>query len=222
MKASQNTKRETSQKRTKQSSLLARCSAPFASKQRNPLEQDIRLDEPFRQYSSGDTIKGAIHMNVAKSQRITHLVIRLHGFVKVTNRAKLPGESISYDEALMALGKGRGRRGIEYFGNGFARLFEDEIVLCGEGRVLGQYEFRFEMVLPSKSMPSGIDVSTNAVPRLQLRNMSSLTCRRPTVRTRYHILPTHLDSDAPHYHRTNLLATPKSWFSGSRGHLADP
>lgn len=164
MKASQNIKSETSQKRTKQSSLLARCTAPFASKQRNPLEQDIRLDEPFRQFTSGDTVKGAVHMNIAKPQRITHLVIRLHGFVKVMNRSKLPGESISYDEALTALGKGRGRRGIEYFGNGFARLFEDEVVLCGEGRVLGQYEFRFEMILPSKCMPSGIDVSTNVLP----------------------------------------------------------
>lgn len=165
MKVSQNIKRDTRQTRTTNSSLLARCTAPFATKQRNLLEQDIRLDEPFRQYSSGDAVKGAVHMNVAKAQRITHLVIRLHGFVKVMNRAKLPGESISYDEALMASGKGRGRRGIEYFGNGFARLFEDEIVLCGEGRVMGQYEFRFEMVLPSKAMPSGIDVSPNALNR---------------------------------------------------------
>ena len=168
MKVSQNIKKETNKRRTTHSSLLARCTAPFASKQRNALEQDIRLDEPFRQYSSGDTVKGAVHMNAAKAQRITHLVIRLHGFVKVMNRAKLPGESISYDEALVASGKGRGRRGIEYFGHGFARLFEDELVLCGEGRVLGQYEFRFEMVLPSKTMPSGIDVSPNALPHHQI------------------------------------------------------
>lgn len=153
-------------------------------------------------------------MNVAKSQRITHLVVRLHGFVKVSNRPKLPGESISYDEALTALGKGSGMRGIEYFGNGFARLFEDEIVLCGEGRVLGQYEFRFEMILPSKGMPSGIDVSTNALPRLQIHNVSSLTCKRSTVRTRHHILSTHVDSDAPNDHRANFITTPKAWLSG--------
>ena len=161
-------------------------------------------------------------MNVAKAQRITHLVIRLHGFVKVTNRPKLPGESISYDEALVALGKGRGRRGIEYFGNGFARLFEDEIVLCGEGLVFGQYEFRFEMVLPTKGMPSGIDVSTNAVLRLQIQSISISTDICQTVRTRYHILPAHIDGDAPHDHYTNLLATPKAWLSGSRRYLADP
>ena len=163
MRASPTVKRGIRQKSTKYPSLLARCSAPFASKQRSSLEQDIRLDEPFRLYYPGDTVKGAVHLNVAKSQRITHLVIRLHGFVKVSNRAKLPGESISYEEALMALEKGRGRRGIEYFGNGFARLFEDETVLCGEGRVLGQYDFRFEMVLPVKGLPSAVDVSTNDV-----------------------------------------------------------
>ena len=154
-------------------------------------------------------------MNVVKSQRITHLVIRLHGFVKVMSRAKLPGESISYDEALTASGKGRGKRGLEYFGNGFARLFEDEVVLCGEGRVLGQYEFHFEMVLPSNGMPSGIDVSNSVLPRLQVRNTNRLTRRRLTVRTWYYILPTHVDSDAPHEHRTNFLPTPKAWLCGS-------
>ena len=169
MKASQNIKTEPSQKSEKHSSFLARWTTPFASKQRTPLEQDIRLDEPFRLYYSGETVKGVVHMNVAKSLRITHLVMRLHGFVKVANRAKLPGESISYDEATVALGKGRGRRGIEYFGDGFARLFEDEVVLCGEGRVLGQYEFGFEMVLPSKGLPSGVDVSTNILPHLQIQ-----------------------------------------------------
>lgn len=146
-------------KRSKTSSLIAKCTAPFATKQRNHVEQEIRLDEPFRQYTPGDIVKGAIHSTFGKPLRITHLVVRLHGFVKVFNRAKLPGEEISYDESRLALNNGGGRRGMEYFGNGFARLFDDEAVLCGEGRVLGQYEFRFEMALPSKSMPSSIDVS---------------------------------------------------------------
>ena len=208
MNGSENIKRETSQKRPRYPSMLARCTAPFTSKQRNSLEQDIRLDEPFRQYYSGDTVKGAVHMNVAKSQRITHLVIRLHVFVKFAKRAKLPRDSISFDEALMALGKGRGRRGIEYFGNGFARLFEDETVLCGEGRILGQYEFRFEMKLPSKGLPSGIDVSTNAVPNIQVPRQGWSDSQISTVRTWYHILPTHIDSDTPYNHCTDLIATP--------------
>ncbi len=146
-------------KQTRHSSLIAKCTAPFLSKQHSHVEQEIRLVEPFRQYSPGDTIKGAVRLNVARPLRITHLTLRLHGFVKVINRAKLPGEEIQYDEKLFAAGTGKGRRGIEYFGNGFAQLFDDETVLCGEGCVSGKYEFNFEMALPSKGMPSSITVS---------------------------------------------------------------
>ena len=143
---------------SKRSSIISKCVAPFAAKQRSPIEQDIRLDEPFRQYAPGDQIKGAIHLTVIKPIRITHLAVRLHGLVKVSNRAKVPGESISYDESLSTSSNGIGRRGTEYFGNGFARIFEDEAILCGEGRLHGQYQFRFETSLPFKSIPSSIDV----------------------------------------------------------------
>jgi len=145
-------------KAPKTSTFIAKVAAPFVSKQRNLLDQHIKLDEPFRHYFPGDSIKGTVHLNVTKALRATHLVIRLHGFVKVINSAKLPGESIAYDEALLTSSKGR--RGIEYFGNGFARLFEDENILCGDGRLYGRYEFCFELMLPPKNVPSSIDVST--------------------------------------------------------------
>lgn len=138
-------------------SLLSKFANPFSSKQRNPVEHEIKLDEPFRQYFSGDTVKGAVVINAAKPFRITHLVIRLHGFVKVVNNARLPGETIPYDENLLT--SMRNRRGIEYFGNGFARLFEDEFILCGDGRLFGKYEFCFELSIPSDGVPSSIDVS---------------------------------------------------------------
>lgn len=150
-------------KQTRHSSLYAKCTAPFISKQHSHVEQEIRLYEPFRQHSPGDTIKGSVRLNIAKSIRITHLTLRLHGFVKVINRAKLPGEDIQYNEKLFAAGRGKGRRGIEYFGNGFAQLFDEETVLCGEGCVSGEYEFGFEMALPSKGVPSSINVSLNAL-----------------------------------------------------------
>lgn len=145
-------------KRSKISSLIVKYTAPFAAKQRSHVEQEIILDEPFRQYTPGDTVKGAIHVAFGKPLRITHLIIRLHGYVKVFNRAKLPGEELSYDESRLTSSYGGSRRGMEYFGNGYARLFDEEVALCGEGRVLGEYEFRFGMVLPSKNMPSSIDV----------------------------------------------------------------
>ena len=125
------------------------------------MEQDIRLHDPFRQYAPGEVVKGAVFLSFAKPLRITHLVLRLHGFVKVLGRAKLPGEEIRYDEKFFSAGWGKGRRGMEYFGDGFAQLFEEENILCGEGRVLGQYEFHFEMVLPSRGLPSSIDVSSD-------------------------------------------------------------
>lgn len=161
---------DTESKRTKASSLIAKFTAPFAErKPRSHVEQEIKLDEPFRQYSPGDIIKGAVHLNIGKPLRITHLVVRLHGYVKVFNRARLPGEEFSYDESRLASSNGGGRRGMEYFGNGYARLFEEEAVLCGEGRVIGAYEFRFEMVLPSKGLPSSIDVRSDGCPSIVLR-----------------------------------------------------
>lgn len=145
-------------KQTRHSSLFAKCTAPFVSKQHSHVDQEILVDEPFRQYYPGDIVRGAIRLNVAKPLRITHLTLRLHGFVKVINRAKLPGEEIKYDEKLFVAGMGKGRRGIEYFGNGFAQLFDEEIVLCGAGCVSGKYEFKFDLALPSKGMPSSINV----------------------------------------------------------------
>jgi len=192
-------------KHSKRSSLIARCTAPFVAKQRSQVEQEIRLDEPFRQYAPGDSVKGAVHLTFAKPIRITHLVIRLHGFVKVFSRAKLPGEEILYDESLLSPDNGRGRRGTEYFGNGYARLFEDEEVLCGEGRVIGQYAFRFEVVLPSKNTPSSIDVCNQILRQITLNLGDELTGIF-VVRTWNHIISHHLDCDAPNSYCTDFSA----------------
>lgn len=57
------------------------------------------------------------------------------------------------------LGTGRGRRGGEYLGNGFASLFEDEVVLCGDGRLKeGVYRFNFELDFPQDNLPTSINV----------------------------------------------------------------
>lgn len=137
-------------------SIVSSLVTPFSAKQRNLIEHEIKLDEPFRTFSCGDAVRGAVLLNAAKPFRITHLVIRLHGFVKVVNNARLPGDTIPYDENLLTSTKHR--KGIEYFGNGFARLFEDEFILCGDGRLFGKYEFRFELTVPSEGIPSSVDV----------------------------------------------------------------
>ena len=150
----------TVKKKSTDSSLLPRCFKTLISKPQSPIEQEIRLSEPFRQYNPGNAIKGIVILHVAKPQRITHLTLRLHGFVKVLNKALHPGEQLEYDEELFSTGIGNERRGIEYFGNGFAQLFDEEVVLCGDGCLREKtYEFHFHMTLPLKGIPSGINVS---------------------------------------------------------------
>ena len=142
-------------------SLLAKFKASYTPKKRNLSEYYIEPLEPYRQYSPGDAVKGSVVVNVIRPFRLTHLTICLHGFVKVFQNAKIPGQSISHEGRRSDTSRGTGKRGSEYFGNGFASLFENEIALCGEGRLdIGKYVFHFELDLPSEGLPSSIDVRT--------------------------------------------------------------
>ena len=141
-------------------SIISKLTAPFAARKRNLAEYYIRAKEPHRQYSPGDRVEGSVVVTITKPIRITHIVVCLHGFVKVFSSAKSPGQNISHDRGL--IGGGSGRRGYEYFGDGFASLFENEVALCGEGRLeAGSFEFQFDLELPSKGIPSSIDVRKN-------------------------------------------------------------
>ena len=139
-------------------SVFNKLKSPFTSKQHPQIKQEILLENPYREYAPGESIRGKVNLDVPKPVRATHLVVRLHGFVKVVTHSKLPGEAIPYDENLLNASKGR--KVGEYFGNGFAKLFEDEHVLCGDGRLYGNYVFQFEVLLPQKNVPSSIDVSS--------------------------------------------------------------
>ena len=140
-------------------SIISRLTSPFTSKTRNVSDFHIQTDEPHRQYTPGDVVKGSVFLTVHKPVRITHIVVCLHGYVRVYRNAIAPGEGISRESGF--LGVGRGRRGTEYFGNGFASLFEDELVLCGEGRLnIGIYVFKFALRFPSVGIPTSIDVGT--------------------------------------------------------------
>lgn len=138
------------------SSLLSRFCSPFSQRNRSIADYYIEPDDPWRSYFPGDVIKGTVVLTVVRPVRITHLVICLHGFVKVFKNTVPSGEA-SPDAGF--LGPGRGRRGAEYLGNGLATLFENEDVLCGEGRLKeGVYKFRFEMSFPPFALPSSISV----------------------------------------------------------------
>lgn len=142
---------------TRTQSVFSKFASPFAARKRNVAEYYIRPKEPHRQYSPGDKVEGTVVLTVTKPLRISHLVVCLHGFVKVYNSARSPGQSVSRDGGLS--GGGIGKRGSAYFGDGFASLFENEIALCGEGRLEpGSFEFQFSLEFPSKGIPSSISV----------------------------------------------------------------
>ena len=53
-----------------------------------------------------------------------------------------------------------GQKAGDAFGNGFASLFDDEVVLCGDGKLTeGTFRFEFELEFPERDLPSSIDVS---------------------------------------------------------------
>lgn len=138
--------------------LLSRLKPPFAPKAlRNVSEFFIQPDDPHRQYAPGDVITGSVILKVVKPLRLTHLVVCLHGFVQVYKTPNNPGEG--YRTYCASLAAGKTKRSGGYYGNGFASLFEDEVVLCGDGRLgEGSYQFNFELEFPRERLPSSIDV----------------------------------------------------------------
>ncbi|KAI9724500.1 MAG: hypothetical protein M1812_000568 [Candelaria pacifica] len=156
-------------------SWITKLTSPLSSRSRTLSEFYIQPDEPHRQYSPGDVVRGKVILSVVKPIRITHLVVCLHGHVQVFQG----GGRNAYDKesGIGFLSPGRGKRKGEYFGNGFASLFEDEIILCGEGRLTAQeYHFNFELEFPSKGLPSSIDFE-----RGRISYMITSTLTRPTT-----------------------------------------
>ncbi|KAJ9363513.1 pH-response regulator protein palF/RIM8 [Paecilomyces variotii] len=155
-------------------SILSRFTTHFGQRNRNISDFYVQPDDPWKTYFPGDTIKGTVVLTVIKPVRITHLVICLHGYVKVFKNTIAPGEKIP-DSGF--LGTGRGRRGSEYLGNGFATLFEDEVVLCGDGRLKeGIYKFQFEMEFPPHALPSSINFERGTI-----TYMLTATLTRPST-----------------------------------------
>lgn len=148
-------------------SFFSRLKSPLSSKSRNYTEFYIQSDDPHRQYAPGDIISGTVIIKIIKPLRITHLVVSLHGYAQVFKNPNSPGDA--YKNYCTTIGSGKGKKAGSYFGNGFVSLFEDEVVLCGEGRLSeGVYHFNFELEFPSKGLPSSIDVSDRNLRRLSV------------------------------------------------------
>ncbi|TID27293.1 ph response protein [Venturia nashicola] len=156
-------------------SLLSRLKAPFGPKARHVAEYYIQPDDPHRQYGPGDVITGSVVLKVIKAISVTHITVCLHGHAQVYKTQNTTGEGLKQYNASLAAGKTKKSGG--YYGNGFVSLFEDEIVLCGEGRLgEGTYQFNYELMFPKKSLPSSIDFERGAISY----NVTS-TMTRPTT-----------------------------------------
>ncbi|KAL8806157.1 MAG: hypothetical protein Q9200_005154 [Gallowayella weberi] len=160
----------------KRLSILSRFNIPNASrKPRNVSEYSIELDEPYTTFAPGDRIKGHVLLNVDRPVRITHLTICLHGVVKVLKNGRLSTESTIRWRSYLATGQGKW--GVEYFGNGLAALFKDEVILAGDGCLATSlYQFEFDLELPTHSLPSSIDFQHGSI-----SYMLSSTLTRPVT-----------------------------------------
>ncbi|KAL4886918.1 hypothetical protein BJY04DRAFT_43625 [Aspergillus karnatakaensis] len=163
-------------------SLLSKFRSQLGQRNRGVTDFYIEPDDPWRSYFPGDVIKGTVILTVVRPVRITHLVISLHGIVKVFKNNVPAGEA---PPDVGSLGPGRGRRGAEYLGNGVATLFEDEVVLCGEGRLKeGIYKFRFEMSFPPYALPSSITFERGTISYMLTSTLTKPTTINPTMSCR--------------------------------------
>jgi hypothetical protein len=139
--------------------IMSRIRKPFTQKARHVSEFYIQPDDPHRQYQPGEVVTGEVVLKITKPVDITHIVVNLHGFAQVYKTPNTPG--VGYKEYNAALVTGKTNKAGGYYGNGFASLFEDEVVLCGDGRLgEGLYRFGFELHFPKGHAPSSIDVSS--------------------------------------------------------------
>jgi hypothetical protein len=137
-------------------SIISRIASPLAKRRSNITGFHIEPEHQWKTYGPGDLVKGNVLLTVAKGFDVTHLVACLHGYAKVYKHQVVPGESVMADGILDIRG---GTQGVEYRGNGLVSLFQDEVVLCGDGFLKkGIYKFGFELEFPAGSLPSSIDV----------------------------------------------------------------
>ncbi|KAI0470296.1 hypothetical protein F4859DRAFT_128316 [Xylaria cf. heliscus] len=158
-------------------SFFSRLTAPIRSRSRNLADFHIRLKEPHRQYSAGDHVHGFVILSVVKPIRVTHLTVTLHGYVRAFKNSSAAAQLAPVNPAVVAHGGRHGR----YHGNGHASLFQDEIVLCGEGRLeASRWEFEFDLQFPDLELPSSIDFERGTISYFVTATLTRPTAIAPT------------------------------------------
>ncbi|KAI0146576.1 arrestin [Pestalotiopsis sp. NC0098] len=146
------------------------------ARNRNLAEFYVKPDDPHRQYSAGDHVTGSVFLTSTKPIRVTHLTVCLHGYVRVFKNAAQVNAS---NAAVVPSG---GSNSFRYFGNGHAQLFQDEQVLCGEGRLEAQrYQFKFDLLFPSEGLPSSIDFERGTIAYVITATLTRPTSISPTT-----------------------------------------
>ncbi|CAJ2501141.1 Uu.00g039940.m01.CDS01 [Anthostomella pinea] len=159
-------------------SFFSRLASPLRSRTRNLADFHVRLQEPHRQYSAGDHVKGSVVLYVVKPFRITHLTVALHGYVRVYKNAASGAQLAAVNPAVVSHD---GNRDFKYHGNGHASLFQDEQVLCGEGRLKPtRFEFEFDLIFPCKELPSSIDFERGTISYMVTATLTRPTSISPT------------------------------------------
>lgn len=140
-------------------SFFSRFALPIRSRStRNVVDFFIRPAEPHRKYNAGNQVRGAVVLAVVKPTRITHLTVALRGFVRVYKNPNAANEALTTPEIASD-----GVSHFRFLGNGYASLFQDEQVLCADGKLdAGKYEFNFELEFPETGLPSSIEVSISS------------------------------------------------------------
>ncbi|KAG9249837.1 uncharacterized protein F5Z01DRAFT_630835 [Emericellopsis atlantica] len=145
---------------SKSGSFLSRFSR--SARIRNIVDFYVHTHEPHKIYTAGDHVRGSVCLTVVKTVRITHLTVALSGYVHVVKDPRTRSRA-ALANAVSLLPKGVSERPA-YHGNGFASIFQDELVLSGDGKLEpGKYEFLFDLVFPSKGLPSSIDFERGTI-----------------------------------------------------------
>ncbi|KAK4168506.1 putative pH-response regulator protein palF/rim-8 [Cladorrhinum sp. PSN259] len=141
-------------------SFFSRFSLPLRSRARNITDFHIRPAEPHRKYAAGDHVQGAVILTVVKPVRITHLTVALHGYMRVYK-----GPNVPSNEPIINPSEVHGRSARQKSHSvGRVNLFEDEQTLSADGRLEpGRYEFNFDLLFPSKGLPSSIDFERGTI-----------------------------------------------------------
>jgi arrestin-related trafficking adapter 9 len=126
----------------------------------------IQLDEPHREYAAGDEVKGRVVLIVTKTIPITHLVVSLHGRVRVVLKdTDTVHDDGAFEQVVGHLVDDKPR----YHGGGMLTLFRQEQVIGGDGSLRGpnRFEQEFTMTLPAVDgeqpgcgLPSSVVVRT--------------------------------------------------------------